>query len=155
MPSLRNSFRGHKAKKSGDLFETFLKSCAYRSKFEVIHLPPCGAKTISSTRFIRVKIPFDFIFSKNSCAIFIDAKHKAHGTTFPRSSVNLEQVLPLLSLEATGHVAGYIVQYTRNDLVVFFSAKHLWNLKPGESLMAEEGLVIGNAKDIDLDLLIS
>lgn len=154
MPKLGNILRGRKAKRSGDGFETLLKSCALRSKFEVIHLPPSGAKTISNTKFIRVRIPFDFIFSKDSKAIFIDAKHKANGSTFPRSNINIQQVLPLIGLESTGHVAGYIVQFTKDDLVVFFSAKKLWDLKYGDSLSPNAGTFIGNSKYIDLDLLL-
>ena len=142
---------GKRAKHNGNYFENFLKSCAYRDKWEVLQIPN-GCKTLGKNNLIRIPSPFDFVFCKNQKAIFADAK-TTERSTFSRSQINVNQSFSLSRLEAQGFIAGYIVRFSKQKEVFFFSAAILSGLKPQESLSPKDGVFIGNDIHIHLDVL--
>lgn len=153
MPNLNKILGGKKAKHAGNVFEHWLSSCAQRQKFEVIRIPD-GCKTLGKGRLIRIQSPFDFLLAKDREAIFLDTKSCA-GKSFARSAITPHQAFALSRLEAQGFIAGYLIHFTTLNTVSFFSASHLLDLKLNESLKPEQGVIIGDSKEININLLLT
>lgn len=152
MPKLSKVLAGKKAKHAGNVFEHWLKVTALSQRFEVIQIPN-GCKTLGKNRLIRVKTPFDMLIAKDREVVFLDAKSCA-GKCFSRSAITPHQAFALSGLEGQGFLAGYLVHFTTLNIVSFFSATHLLNLKLNDSLKPEQGIVIGNSKEMNLNLLL-
>lgn len=145
---------GVKSKRDGNAFENFIKACAYKCKYDVEHFPPLGAMCIGPNKYKTQRMPFDMIFSKNGRSIFVDAKHKTDALNFPHSQIKEHQLLSLLCKEHAGCPAGYIVQFRKLNKVVMFKASVLHALKRGASLKPEDGILIGNNFEVNIDHIL-
>lgn len=152
MPTLQKITGGRLAKRNGKVFEQFLKNCALEKHFEVIHIRD-GCERVGAHKLVQVSQPFDMVLAKKGKVVFLDAK-SISGKFFARSWINLRQALPLSRLEENGFLAGYVIFFTTVKKVAFFSAGHLMRLKQGDSLSPEQGVIIGDDKNINFDLLI-
>jgi len=150
MPTIKKVIAGKKAKYSGIRFEEFLKSCAYKQKWEVIQIPS-GCRSLGRNKLIRVATPFDFVFAKQGKCLFIDAKSTT-AKSFSKSMITPHQALSLSMVEKQGFYAGYIVNFSNLNKIVFFSARHLLETRINESLCYKQGVIIGDSKRIDLDM---
>ena len=135
-------------KKLGNSFEESFELSAKYSGWTVIKIPD-GCKRINHKQTILVKCPFDFVFAKNGLAVFCDAK-TTEGKTFPQSKINKNQLEKLLSLHDQKMIAGYVVYFRETRTVRFFSAKEMSEVKPGDSLKEEKGILLGGIGNIDL-----
>ena len=137
------------AKKAGDWFETWLETACKRHGWAIVKIPS-GCRWVANGKAIPVKTPFDFVFAKNGVSIFGDAKTtKAVNWSF--SETDPWQLENLLKLEKTGNISGYIVNFREQSKTVFFSSKQLSGLKPRCSLSPDDGILIGNNQEINLE----
>lgn len=148
---IANKMRGHLSQRRGEAFENLLRGECRRTKWTVVFFPP-GIKNISTTRFIRVKTPLDFIFVKGPKVVFIDAK-TTKAKTYSFSKLTPHQIEMLIEIENHGHEAGYCVNFTELNITVFFRASMLVALKGRTSLKPDDGIVLGSNSIIVLDRL--
>lgn len=86
-------------------------------------------------------------------AVFLDTKTLSTGKTFPYSQITKHQLHALLKLEIEGFPAGYLVWFREIDQIVFFSAKTLSYVKPGEGLDLKDGILCGSSEGFSVSLL--
>jgi hypothetical protein len=153
VPTYARTKAGHKAKAIGQQFENMIMLWAARSDISCVRLPD-GCKPFRGPKGIslkRVTTPFDFALFRSGRGIVMDAK-TVMGHTFPYSAVTYHQIVSLVSC-AHAHRAGYLVWYRELDTVAFHPAAQLQLLRPTQSLVPGQGLIIGNEYKIDLDRL--
>lgn len=146
---------GHRARQIGQIFENMIQLWASRAGVSCIRLPDgCrGTRTGKGLTLLRVRTPFDFCLFWNGLGIVLDAK-TVEGSTFPHSAITHHQVI---SLSECRHArrAGYLVWYRASDTIAFHSATQLYMLRPRESLVPGQGLVIGSSQRLDLERLFA
>ena len=152
MGFIANRLRGRKAKKNGKIFENHVFNCAKAQGFAVFHVED-GCQRLSKERTVPVKQMCDLVIGKHGKAVFFDAKTVETGN-FTFSDIKTNQVEPLSEFEAMGFVSGYVIEFKQYNKTSFFSAGHLLRMKPRESLKPEQGLIIGEGNDVNLDLLV-
>lgn len=142
--SLNRVRAGKIAQKKGQRFETFIKNCAFASRFFPIQIPDgCDTKRGPNGRpvLLRVQTPFDFILIGHQQAIFLDTK-TTQDKSFSHSKIKHHQLINLLEASKAGP-AGYLVLFETLRLVVFFSAQKLQSIQARQSLKPQDGLVLG------------
>lgn len=133
---------GLKAKRNGSSWESAMIGLAEIKGWDVIPIPP-GCKQLGAKRLIRVKTPFDCVFIKQGKSLYTDLKTTID-STWPYCHNDWDQIAWLIKCEHQGHKAGYIVNFSELDTVVFFSATSLTGLKPRSSLKPGDGIIIGS-----------
>lgn len=122
--------------KIGKAFETKIETILELKGYTVIRIPD-GCRQASAFKIIRTKTPFDFLAHKPGSSIHFDAK-STKDKTFRYSLVNHDQVKHLLGLQRSGFRAGYIIEFSTLEKVLFASASKLMSLFPGESLKIDD-----------------
>lgn len=150
MKNQNNVLGGTKAKQNGKLFEQFFLSEAMCHECAIIRIED-GCKTLGVNKLFRVRQAFDFTLAKHGMSAFIDTKTTDLGV-FSKSKINLDQVVPLMSFEFQNCIAGYVVNFTKYNKVVFFKASILMEQR---SLNPQDGVLIGDDKRINLDKLFN
>lgn len=157
MAKARNIFvnrrRGLVAKTSGDWFESLLSNACERRRWVSIKIPS-GCQWVSATRAKPVTTPFDFVFTKGGRSIFGDAK-TTNEKNWSYSKTTPHQLYWLRRIEVSGNIAGYVVNFREQNQTVFFTAGQLSGLRPRQSLKPDDGILIGNNQDINLDLVVT
>lgn len=153
MAKLLKVIQGKRAKINGDFFENQLHREALNRGYSVIKIPS-GCKSLGLGKLIRVATPFDFVFTKSSRVIFIDAK-TTKTNTFTNSKVTPHQLSALYEQEKQGICAGYIVHFQNTNKIVFFSATRLKSLSLGQGLKQDDGVLLGIDFKINLDLIFN
>ena len=151
MPNLKNIIKGRVNKKKGEIFERILHLQAYKNHWVVVPIPS-GCKQISATKIIRVKTPFDFFFVKKGKAAFIDAK-LTKSKSFSFADLTQHQVLVLKKIEDENFKAGYIINFETLNKTAFFSGNLLYKLNRNSSLKPEDGVIIGDNSNINIDTI--
>lgn len=150
---LKRVISGKQAKSRGANFEAILEREALRYGWKVIPIL-MGCKQVSATKIIKARNPFDFVFIRKGKVIFCDAK-TTKTSAFGYTAIKEHQLKALLDCENEGQTAGYIVNFTSNDITVFFSAGQLDRLQPRQSLKPGDGVVLGLNSIIKLDRLFT
>lgn len=154
---ITRSLRGRRAKAEGAAFEGILLHAAIRANAAVVQIPT-GAKVIGHVngkpRLVPIKTPFDYVFAKDECVIFFDAK-SLNEKSLKHRSINKHQLEALLKLEIAGFKAGYVVHLRALDQIVFFKASTLSQLQPRKSLNPNDGEVVGSDRDINFMKLLT
>lgn len=141
---------GYKARNHGQAFENVLKHSAEKQAWHPIHIFT-GCEGFGKS--LRMKAQqFDFVFLKNGCALFIDAK-TVKTKTFAQSRITPHQMAALLKCEKQGFTAGYVVNYSEYNDTRFYSATDLRLMERGNSLQQIDGVKLGDNSFIMLDLL--
>jgi len=151
MPTIRKVIAGKRAKVNGSNFENLLKFSAVKKMWTVTRIPD-GCKQLGGRRLIRVRTPFDFVFTRWGCSIFVDAK-TTRAKTFSRTQITPHQIFHLKEIEQDGFAAGYIVNFSTLNKTVFFSATVLGNLRHQSGLDPEQGIDIGTNEIVLLHLI--
>jgi hypothetical protein len=151
MAIIKNIVRGKKAKVNGQRFEIFLENSAARKMWTVTRIPD-GCRQVGPNKLLRVRTPFDFVFTRWGKAVFADAK-STQTKYFSKSALTPHQIEQLKDIENDGFAAGYIVNFSTLNLVVFFSATLLSEIKTRDSVGPEQGILIGNDEVINLQLI--
>ena len=147
----KHSLRGRKAQAHGKEWESIFHLQAVKQGLVCIRIND-GCKS-TGYKLIRVRQAFDFILSFDKYpACFIDTK-TVKTTNYSASMVTSHQVADLAKLEAHGHFAGYLVNFTKTNQIVWFSATQLKQLTEGMSLKPSDGLLLGTEGAFDLKLL--
>jgi penicillin-binding protein-related factor A (putative recombinase) len=143
---------GARAKAKGQWFENVFRSTCHAHQVSCIRIPD-GAKTIRSAKgkqVIRVKSPWDFDLGWNYLTARIDCKN--YKKSFTHSSINPNQ-LNNLNTMSKHCITGYVVLFDETNLVVFFDTSQVKNLKPRQSLVSEDGLILGMFPKFDPRLI--
>ncbi len=142
---------------TGKEFEGYIMNAASRSGWSSLRIPD-GCRQIGK-KIVRVKSPFDFVFSKNisplqSGHIFCDAK-TTNQKHFGSDKIKDHQIQELHKF-ATIHntMAGYLVNYEMDHKVVFFSvAKLMKSFRTRQMLLSTDGITVGNKFKVNFDIL--
>lgn len=141
---------GYKARNKGQAFENMLRRSAETNRWYPIQIYN-GCEGFGKT--IRMKAQqFDFVFLKQGCALFIDAKTIATNT-FAKSKITPHQAKALLNCEEEFFSAGFIINFSELNDTRFYAANLLNTLAPGDSLKPADGLKLGDNQFVMLDLL--
>lgn len=124
----------------GVAFENVLMKEALRMGWVTIDIPD-GARQVSSTKFIRCRSPFDFVFLKNGKALFCDAKCTKE-KVFKYSNITEHQAKLLKQIHQHGFASGYIVNFIEQNITVYFNGRQINPLQNG-SLKPENGILVG------------
>jgi len=151
LATIRKILSGHKSRNNGLRFEAILLHSAFKSGWTAMKLPDGGRQV--HRKFIRVPVQFDFIFAKQGIVIFADAKTTI-ASGYAHSQITRHQVDELLRLEKAGTIAGYIINFETKNQVRFYSASQLDQLKRGESLNDQSGILLGSSTNIDLGQIV-
>jgi len=148
-PKRNNRLIGLKAKRTGAEWEDILSHSAHMCGCKVIQIPS-GCKWVGNGRAVPVTTPFVFVIMKGGKSIFVDAK-SCGDTNFTHSKIDQDQVFWLSECAKGGNKAGYIVRFSKQKKVVFFSVERLASIRSGESLKPEDGYQLPSDLDrIDL-----
>lgn len=153
--NLNNIYGGHKAKNNGDRFELLLQKKCSQEKISFIKIPS-GCKwvrTNSGVRPIPIKTPFDFIIAKNGKAVFFDAKSLSN-SSLTYSKIKAHQIDKLVEMEEQNFLAGYVVCFEEEKVIVFFTSSTLKKLKPRHSIESGDGLILGSIENFTLAPLL-
>jgi penicillin-binding protein-related factor A (putative recombinase) len=144
---------GYFAKKTGDNFELTFENSSLRQSWCVIKIP-MGCRQISAIKLMRVQTPFDFILTKpNGKILFTDTKTTSKDS-FPAGLIKDHQLEKLNALARQGYKAGYVINFSKLEKTVFISANQLYFATISrKSIKPDQGLLIGNNKDLNLDLI--
>ena len=143
---------GRKAYHNGKSFEDLVRIAGLRENIHVIPMP-LGMKRVGR-KCIPVKTPFDMTLLLNGKAVFVDCK-SFELSRLTYSMLTPHQVMSLRQIEATNHIAGYLVFFRECDRIVFFSASSLTTLTHGSGLGPEHGLNLGTELDFKLSHLFT
>jgi hypothetical protein len=151
--NIKRILAGHKAQKSGALFEIILHRNALVYGWQVTDIPD-GCKQLRG-KMIRVPTPFDYVFTKDCRAVFCDAKTIASGT-FGASDITQHQVDELSKTRAGGFPSGYIVNFSKFDKTVWFPVQALITcLNTRVGLTPSSGILLGDGMKIKIDNIFS
>lgn len=142
MKSQRRQLGGIRAKRAGESWEKRLQSAAWKATCAIVPIL-MGCKQIGRGKLIRVRNPFDFALVRDGQVVFMDAKTTLEGT-FTHSSLTPHQVDWLGRTHSAGCMSGYVVEFRKLGKVSFFSHPLLANLKRGEGLKPEQGIMISD-----------
>lgn len=147
---MQRNFRqiGMKKKVAGEEFELAVQLMANREDWNILKIPS-GCRFLSRVKIIPVKSPFDFILAKPNRIIFFDAKSIGDGT-FGFSKINQNQLSKLSLLDCVAP-AGYVVNFTKHNQVVFFAVKDLREVRFRSSLKPMDGVLLGTSRDFRFD----
>lgn len=144
---------GLEAKRNGEEFENLIKYNAKKSGVTITQIPS-GCRWVNGVRAVAVPTDFDFIAWKDGRAMAFDAK-STNGNTFTKSMVKQHQAVKLYEIEQNSNsTAGYLVWFKAHNVIVFFTATQLYNLKPRTSLKVTDGLRVGAAPTFDIGSLL-
>lgn len=132
---------GHNLRAEGKGFESAFKVMANLCGFKVIKIPEMGV-WIDGNTFKPIAGWSDFMLvGQDSRTAFVDTKTTLE-PTFPFSRINTSQVD---FFQSVGDLcpAGYVVNFVAFNTVVFFDWRKLRDLRSGESLCLEDGLILG------------
>ena len=149
--ALRKKLQGIRSQNNGKSFELTIMHSVSKLKWGVLRIPD-GCRSLGPQKLMRVKSPFDFVFYKQSQAIFCDVK-TTDQTNFPKSKIKSHQLAELLDLEKQGFHAGYIVRFAKINWCVWFSAIKLAQCQHRGSMKPLDGLRIGNSFEINPGLI--
>jgi len=153
MATIRKIKSGYLARQNGELFEQAIMNQARHQRWHVVKIP-MGARMIGGFKMVRVQTPFDFIMYKNGKCISLDAK-STKGLRFNASSLTPHQIQNLSQIEDQGFPAGYLVNFSELNVVIFYSAKQLMNMTKRSSLLPIQGVEIGSTMRMDFMKIIS
>ena len=102
--------------------------------------------------FKSVRAPYDALLAFQGRTAAIDAKSfDKHTMHF--SDLTEHQVIALEYLWQFGVPAGYVVWFRTINQVVFFGALMLKDMKAKDSLISEDGIILGDIDSMDLRLI--
>lgn len=141
---------GNKSRIEGLSFENLFKLQCQHQGILVLQMP-LACKIIGykfgRPNLIQQKSPFDFILIHNGISVYVDLK-SFEGPRISHSMLTTHQVNALQSIRLHGCQAGYVVNHRAANTVVFYEADKLFELKPGQSLSAENGIYLGTWDNI-------
>ena len=149
--SFKRSISGRKAKRTGQAFENIIEVEASRSNMVILRIPD-GCKQVSSSNFIRIKSPFDFVLvcKKTEKTLFFDAKSTS-ANTFSPPLIKPHQLNALSKFSGLDKIkTGYIVNFEKHCKVVFFTYNQLKNsMVTRKGLKPDDGISLGHKHLID------
>lgn len=152
MPTIRKIRAGQKAKQNGKRWEGYFENHCRINRINILRIPD-GCRTVGRNKILRVKTPFDYIISKNKQTYLIDTKTTA-GKSFSHAQITDHQVNSMFTHSFNGSVkSGYIIYFRERNLISFFDAKLLLQLKPGSSLEPNHGIILGNIEKMSFSSL--
>lgn len=148
-----NQFRGKLAKAQGLQFEKILEFNAKCQDILFVRMPD-GCKTVSRTRIIRVRTPFDYVLVYNGISVFIDCK-SFDSDRITHSQLVDHQIDSLKQINEKGCTSGYLVWFRKENAVCFAPISRLSRLTPGQSLHGSETIYLGSIEEFYLGRLFS
>lgn len=151
MATIKKILGGYKARNNGEIFENALVRHSGASGVTALKIPS-GCRWVKSKFGVMPKpmqTPFDFVLTRKSVAVFIDAK-SVSSKSFTRSAIKPHQLLELLKKERDGFCAGYVVYFQEINSVIFFSAGLLSSLNRGKSLKPTDGKYMGTLQNLNV-----
>lgn len=153
MATIKKIKSGYEAKKNGQWFELFVQHQARRNGWHTIQIP-MGAKMIGGFKMIRVQTPCDFFLFKHNQCIALDVK-STKGIRFNASSLTPHQIQALSEIEKHGFPAGYLVNFSELDCIVFYSSSRLKKLTKRSSLLPTDGIHVGDKTYLDFSRILA
>lgn len=157
--SLKRAVAGLRAKRQGEVFETYLKMAAQVQKVAYLKIPTGCEVRGGGPRLktIMVKSPFDFIFAHKGQTLFFDCK-STDEDRFVRSRIDWDQVESMRVLHDQGCKTGLIVFFEAGNRLTtsahFYPLETILALPKGDSLKPSEGSYLGKIyPTLNIDLI--
>ncbi|NBX97434.1 hypothetical protein EBQ81_01020 [bacterium] len=157
--SLKRAVAGLRAKRQGDVFESYLKLAAQNQHVAYLKIPTgCEVRRMGpNIKTIMVKSPFDFIFAYKGQTLFFDCK-STDEDRFVRSRIDWDQVESMRTLHDQGCKTGLIVFYDAGNRLTssahFYPLETILALPKGDSLKPSEASYLGRIyPTLSIDLI--
>lgn len=167
----KRSIIGLQTKKRGALYEKIFRNICQNQGAHVLRiedgarvipipLPPAVLGNYKGRRIgqvIRAKQPFDFIVNFHGKIIACDVKttdKKRLSFSYLNKMIKDHQMLSLLQLRS-GCLSGLFFFFMESSSCVFFDVNKVSQLKPRNSLVESDGILLGNEQGFDLKLLFT
>lgn len=148
---------GIASKNSGIYFETFFTLSCQSQGIHIYRLPDCGAKFIGKNKIIKKQIICDFILSYNDSLFLIDTKTIAknklsysdiNSKSFFNQLIEMDKLQENLNKPRTG----FVVHFSKLDVISFFNTKILLNLSEKKALSYKDGLILKEINSDDFNI---
>lgn len=149
--AIKKANAGFVAQRTGREWEHFFQRACAAQQIECLRIEN-GCRTVMGNRLIRVRQLFDFILRKGARHVFLDLK-SIQGNAFNYSQLDHDQIRNLGRLHTSLSPAGYLIIFNHGETMSFFNYLRLLELKRGESLKPQDGIILGERGFPDFSLL--